>query len=605
MNLEPTYTSIGKLFTYRPMFFIPKYQRSYAWETESVQDFVKDLKDCFDKRKAGKPINHFFGGILSVKYSVEGAVNQHEYEVIDGQQRISTFVLLVACLIEHYKTLKTRTEKSGDANNTNIIQGRIDNLSERFIEFQQEVQRKITPVEVLVLSSADRSFFKELVRQMDPKPTRDSHEKLSYAYKELKRTLQNILNKNTTIEEKIDDLEVIQNILDHDFTVLHMVTGSKTEAFRLFQVINDRGTSLTDGDLLRAKTLELLEGHHQDQNAAEALWDSILADPHTDTSNYLNWIYESHKGSRAQQNALFDKFLDSFFSQHKNKTISVDDARNIREKIKQLNNDIEKCRMLKDGQWPFESKQPITSWDRTRLNILLIQLGHTLSIPLLLAACELDHKIFSDIVQTLERTFFRYKIMCNQHVTPLKNIYSQEALSIRSNPANYNTTNLKKQLNDLITTKAPDQTFCNALEMLVYQDTGGSNKPLKYFLMTVEYYYQWYINGATGSPSCPDKSRIYDFGGTSIEHIYPRNASGQIYDINLDSLKNSLGNLTIMDPAQNSIAGDKGFTDKKSEYQKSSVDITKKIGSLSTWGLQEISTHKNMLIDAALKIFVA
>jgi uncharacterized protein with ParB-like and HNH nuclease domain len=163
MNIEPAYTSVGSLFAYKPMFFIPKYQRAYAWNPESVSDFVKDLKKCFDKRKSNSPINHFFGGILSVKYSVPGAVNQHKYEIIDGQQRIATFTLLVACLLEIYRNLKTEAENSKDTNNALIIQGRIDKLSERFIEFNQEVQRVTTPVQVLELSKADHSFYKELI----------------------------------------------------------------------------------------------------------------------------------------------------------------------------------------------------------------------------------------------------------------------------------------------------------------------------------------------------------------------------------------------------------------------------------------------------------
>jgi uncharacterized protein with ParB-like and HNH nuclease domain len=100
MNIEPAYTSIGSLFAYKPMFFIPKYQRAYAWDAESVSDFIKDLKKCFEKRRSNIPVNHFFGGILSVKHSVLGTVNQHKYEIIDGQQRIATFTLLVSCLVK-------------------------------------------------------------------------------------------------------------------------------------------------------------------------------------------------------------------------------------------------------------------------------------------------------------------------------------------------------------------------------------------------------------------------------------------------------------------------------------------------------------------------
>lgn len=106
---------------------------------------------------------------------------------------------------------------------------------------------------------------------MNPSASRDSHKKILHAYNSLSSTIQLIIDSHTRIEDKIDDLEIVQNILDNDFTILHMVTGSRNDAFRLFQVINDRGTNLTDGDLLRAKTLELLEGFNQQQDAVERM----------------------------------------------------------------------------------------------------------------------------------------------------------------------------------------------------------------------------------------------------------------------------------------------------------------------------------------------
>ncbi len=491
----------------------------------------------------------------------------------------------------------------GDAANEAIIKGRIEKLSERFIEFSQEVQRVVTPVEVLELSKADQSFYKELIRDINPSAVRDSHKKILYAYNSLRDTIKRIIDSHTRIEDKIDDLEIVQNILDNDFTILHMVTGSRDDAFRLFQVINDRGTNLTDGDLLRAKTLELLEGFNQQQDAVERMWDEILADPPTDTKNYLNWIYESYQGNRPQQNALFDMFIDKFFPQNHQISLTLHHAQQIYETVKNIYEDILKCRKLLEGQWLYPEQQPITGWDRSRLNILLVELGHDLSIPLFLAAAKLDHRLFSEIVQIVERTFFRYKIICNQHATPLKGIYYQESIAIRQNPNSYTISNLQTKLQNLISTKAIDSTFINALNMLEYKDSGG-NKPLKYFLMTVEYYYQWYKNGATGTPVCVDKSRVYDFAGTSIEHVYPRNAGSSVLDSNLEPLKNTLGNLTIMDPAQNTLGGNDPFTSKASLYQQSSVLLTQEIGVKTNWAQTEIDSHKHLLIDAALKIFL-
>ncbi|MBE9210758.1 DUF262 domain-containing protein [Nostoc sp. LEGE 06077] len=585
------------------MFFIPKYQRAYAWDAESVSDFIKDLKKCFEKRKSNSPVNHFFGGILSVKHSVPGTVNQHKYEIIDGQQRIATFTLLVSCLVNSYKELQAEANTLGDTANEAIIKGRIEKLSERFIEFSQEVQRVVTPVEVLELSRADQSFYKELIRDIEPSASRDSHTKILYAYNSLRTTIQSIIASHTRIEDKIDDLEIVQNILDNDFTILHMVTGSREDAFRLFQVINDRGTNLTDGDLLRAKTLELLEGFNQQQDAVERMWDEILADPPADTKNYLNWIYESYQGNRPQQNALFDMFLDKFFPQNQQISLTLHHAQQIHETVKNIHEDILKCRKLLKGQWLYPEQQPITGWDRTRLNILLVELGHDLSIPLFLAAAKLDHRLFSEIVQIVERTFFRYKIICNQHATPLKGIYYQESLAIRQDPNSYTISNLKTKLQNLIITKATDSTFKNSLNMLEYKESGG-NKPLKYFLMTLEYYYQWYKNGATVTPVCVDKSRVYDFAGTSIEHVYPRNADSSVLDYSLEPLKNTLGNLTIMDPAQNTLGGNDPFTTKAPLYQQSSVLLTQEIGAKTIWTQIEIDEQKRLLIDAALKIFL-
>lgn len=606
MKMEPTYTSVGKLFEYRPMFFIPKYQRAYAWEAESVEDFIKDLKNCFDRRKSNTPVNHFFGGVLCVRYPVSGAVNQHVYEIIDGQQRISTFTLLMSCIINLYKELLEKAKNSKDENNELILNKRIQTLSERFIEFSQEVQRQVNSIEVMKLSKADHSFYEKLIRGKNPSSSRDSHKKLHSAYHALLKAVRNIITQST-LEENMDDLEIIQNIIDNDFTILYMVTDSKEDAFRLFQVINDRGTNLTVGDLLKAKTLEILEGFDRYQNECEKWWDNILADPPSSTENYLNWIYESYKGKRAKQDELFDIFLDGFFpehKQHKTEHFTEHQAQKVYQTVKNIYEDIVRCRKLLEGQWLYEAQQPITNWDRTRLSILVKELDHTLSIPLFLAASQLHQKNFSELVQIIEKVYFRYKIVCNQHATPLKTIYYQESLDIRENPNIYNVLSFRNKLEKLIKSKASDLTFKNCLKMLEYKTSGGSNKPLKYFLMTIEYYYQWYQSGCEGSPSCKDKSRIYDFAGTSIEHLYPRNIKEDFKEEELEPLKNTLGNLTILDPAQNNEGGNDPFPQKRSLYQESSVLLTRNLATNQTWTEADIQKHQDLLIDIALKVFV-
>lgn len=598
MNIDPTYTSVGELFRYRPMFFIPKYQRSYSWEDESIDDFLSDLEFVYSKRKDRTEINHFFGGILSVKHSVAGVVNQHKYELIDGQQRIATFNLLSVCIIRKYQLFLS--ELQGD--DEQIVQDRISTLSERFISFRQEVQRTAQNVNVLELSRSDNDFFRSLVRGENPNTNnRHSHNNMWSAYKKIESKINNLVEGNS-VGETIDNLELMTQVIDIDFTILHMVTENKLDAYRLFQVLNDRGTSLTDGDLLRAKTLEITEGHDDQQNIIETLWDDILCDTPSKTANYLKWIYESHKGKSPKASLLYDQYLDQFFPLHIEDELDLEQATKVCNDVRSTKEGIQLCKQIKEGQWPYEFQDPITPWDRNRLEVLLVDLDHELAIPLILAASKLDHRKFSEIVQMIERTFFRYKIICNQHSGPLKKIYFDAALSIRANPVDYNEENLREALTELVENKAPDDNFQHSLTSLRYK-TRASNKYLKYFLLTTEHYYQWYKSNINGKPTCLDKTRLYSFSGTSIEHMYPRNAPIAVINDDLEVLKNTIGNLTIMDPVQNNIGDDKPFREKKNLYATSTANLTKEIGEKDSWGVEEIEGHKNNLIDISLKIF--
>jgi hypothetical protein len=107
--LENLHT-IGKLFSDRT-FRGPDYQRGYAWEEQQCQDFIEDLE------LVGESQEHFFGLLIlqSRSDASEPVVDQRGhsydvYDVIDGQQRLTTVVLLLDAIrreMERFETLKT------------------------------------------------------------------------------------------------------------------------------------------------------------------------------------------------------------------------------------------------------------------------------------------------------------------------------------------------------------------------------------------------------------------------------------------------------------------------------------------------------------------
>jgi len=120
--------------------------------------------------------------------------------------------------------------------------------------------------------------------------------------------------------------------------------------------------------------------------------------------------------------------------------------------------------------------------------------------------------------------------------------------------------------------------------------------------MTLEHYARWYRNGANGEAECLDKTIVFDFGNTTIEHIYPQHPENPVAD--LDEMVDDLGNLTFLGPGDNVIGGNMSYLEKRQIFLDSSVTLNSiDIGKKDKWELDEITTHKKHLIDMALKVF--
>ena len=86
--------SLQKLFNDR-IFRVPEYQRSYAWERQQVKEFLDDLAllDTFGQHYTGTVVLH--QRTDPVRRMDDEGQNFVETDVVDGQQRLTTIVLLL------------------------------------------------------------------------------------------------------------------------------------------------------------------------------------------------------------------------------------------------------------------------------------------------------------------------------------------------------------------------------------------------------------------------------------------------------------------------------------------------------------------------------
>ena len=86
---DPKSTRVGRLFTDN-YFVVPVYQRNYDWEKSQITDFWNDIKDVADE--SGSKDSHFLGQIVTFEN------DDGWQEIIDGQQRLATSLILIAAI---------------------------------------------------------------------------------------------------------------------------------------------------------------------------------------------------------------------------------------------------------------------------------------------------------------------------------------------------------------------------------------------------------------------------------------------------------------------------------------------------------------------------
>ena len=609
MPIKPTQLGVKFLFEQNHTFAVPKYQRGYAWDEDAIDDFIEDLSRCVKVREAGSEKSHFFGGVVTVRMPVASS-NRSNYGVIDGQQRLASFVMFIAAVIRGMRGIVgdlTKKDNLADEENKakKFLEKTIETLRTIYLIYRDEIDLEYVEVPKLKLSDADDEFFQNIIGEKNAVSKRASHERIQAAWDRLVGFVEDDLLKSGSPWEKAKRLKILVNsVLATDCSVIFMCSETRSEAHQIFQVLNDRGVHLTDGDLLRASTLELLDSKElaPTQNKLSERWDSVLAYASRDIDSYLRWYYSSHEGKRPKPSKLADQFLEYRFKCQDKSSATKAEAQVVFEEVERIDTEFATLQRLGDGEWPYEDHSNVVSWDRERLRMMVVHLKHTNAMPLLLSLMNLEPKKFAEAVATLERFIFRFKTIGNAHTTPMTEAYLRHAKKIRED-GSYAIKELRKDLQELIDKAVPDSVFEASLSQVRYSPRSG-NGHIRYLFITLEDYAKWYEDGAKGVPKCKDKTRVFDFSNTTLEHVYPRSAKSTEKDEDLEKLKHTLGNLTIFGPNDNDTAANKSFADKGPVLQASNLKLNRDIGVHADWTADRVKQRTQSVVDMALKIFV-
>ena len=605
---------VGSLIAGDVPFVIPKYQRPYAWEEDQIKDFIGDIKDLYTERM-NNPFSpnrrkHFFGGIISIYRETPHSYDtMRTYDLVDGQQRFATLMITIALLVHGLNELAKYASISGEKELSETAKFHAETLKEKYLEYKKVVGNKIEGHVRLKLSNVDAAFFESLVRGnsgillSQGISEKASHKRLQDAWSKINDELVlSILNRSDlNISEKLNHFRVLGNCILEDCYLIHISSDDMGEAYRLFAILNDRGKTLSEGDLLRVYTLEMLEQHPIQQSHIENDWDEILGHSYEEVKQFLRAYYPSFKGDRAPGGDFADKFREYFFNYDK-KPLPPTQAVEVVARVGHMKKEIDVFLALSDGDWPYDVPESSLS-ERVHLSYLIKALKHTLSLPLLMSAYQaLSETDFAKLVDLLSRFSFRYINIVGVHPASLQNIYYKYAVILRDEISTFDMSRFQADLAKLQKANAPDKLFEEAMRQKLNYKMLTKNY-IRYFLITIEEYIKWYRQGASGKPTIMDTTRIFDFEKCTIEHIYSQKSTPS--DPVLEPMKQDIGNLSFWGANENAKVGNKPFADKKSFYQQSSVLLNQELAALSTWDRATLEWRREELIKIALTIFSA
>lgn len=293
-------SSIKELFESNNNVEVPNFQRNYVWEKENVEQL---LKDALEAAELGD--SHFFGPIVLLK-------NDSDFEVIDGQQRVTTAVMTLAILRDILldKRYFPATEQEFIDTYQFLIRG---------ILYKQDAQ----PKPKFRAGYLIRRFFDEGVLPIDSKKTKNATKKgvglgaaeindtkeLRKIYLFVEKFLRARL-EGLDLDSRKSLMEQLFKGLSESFQIHSMVVEDEFDAYRLFESINYLGIKLEPSDLLKSLTLRKIQKSKPDKlERALEDWDSFIKNlGGYNVSKYLRHYLLSTEKNKVQASRIFPIF---------------------------------------------------------------------------------------------------------------------------------------------------------------------------------------------------------------------------------------------------------------------------------------------------------
>jgi len=539
---------------YKDFYGVPDFQREYVWEPEDVEQFINDIADALydEYNHPTKDIEYFIGSIV---VCMEGSV----YQLIDGQQRMTTLYLLL-CAIRDF--LIGKAQQVPEALSRMIFDTRASEAGEDIRDARLVLQYEDSQDVLKVI--AERSEPVDAISR-----TTASIDRLLEAYHTLLASLEQRFGA-APAESRVFFAQVIRRV-----KLIRIQTPNLSQALRVFETINDRGVGLDAMDLL--KNLLFMRASQADYGKLKVEWKkliSVLDDCGEKHLRFLRYFvlanYDNYKTAAnkpLQEDEIYEWFRENAES------LGIDER------------PLEFLRLLlKNGEvYSHFSKghNPSKTDNRFLINILRASGRARQHLILMLAARHLPDSALIDLARNIEYLFFSYNIT-REPTKAFESRFAEWAKEVRA----------CKSPDDVVTFISqrvrPELLQLDRRFDLAFAELTTDSVPkyrIRYILAKVAQHVD-----EVGWQREVKLDHYFDNSRIEIEHIYPEKPSVAAVAAFGDSGNSAgyigrLGNLTLLEKPLNASIQNDTFSEKREAYGKSAILITRAIAGTAGFGV--------------------
>ncbi|QQW77720.1 DUF262 domain-containing protein [Helicobacter pylori] len=545
--MEATQSTVNDFFALTgTIFSIPVYQRNYTWEEENCEKLLQDIISISQNKKT-----HFMGSITYILHYIDDEKSLRklqEFVIIDGQQRITTIMLLL-------KAIETKIPNEG-------IKKEIDGL----LNLSGQKLR-LKPIK------SDKEAFDLVMQNRSHEIQGVSHIRNNYKF--FTKELDNYISKGYRIEE------IYGAFLRLKIVAIGLELGEDDPQV-VFESINATGVQLKGLDLIR-NYLMMGENSDRQKHLYDTYWVPLEnwlgeKDLNDFIKTYLRIYFEDRfkEGEREVYYTLKDHHRDNF----------PDNIQGLMSDMREYGRIYQ---IFLDRDHYFLERGDSQQLANLRLRIKdLVKIKFGVAKPFILRCArdfeegKLDYENFHEILQILISYFVRRSV-CGDPTAALNKVL----YSLYRQLENVSADALKRYLGKSVgQTVFPNDDRIKAAFLV--RNAYAANQVCKFILLEIE---------KLSNAEPPKEENL------EVEHFYPktptqewRDRVGDYFTFEQDYL-NNFGNLTLS--GQNQKLGNKSYEAKIALMEEySSLHLNDYfINNTHSWGIEEVKARSGYLAD--------